>query len=137
MVALDDLAGEQVDLLARAKGVTDLACFRKALDRAEAWSFTTRPLDLAETIEFWLANDRVGSRLELLRASIDKRLVERDQDRADANPISKERIRDGARLVAAASTLTKESAIRVPDGLKNDRGLEIKQVLTEIGRAHV
>lgn len=131
LVALDDLAGEQVDRFASAKGVTDMAAFRKALDRAEAWSFTTRPLDLAETVEFWLTNGRVGSRLELLRASIDKRLDERDQDRADANPISKERIREGARLVAAASTLAKESAIRVPDGQKNDRGLDIKQVLTD------
>lgn len=131
MVALDDLAGEQVDRFASAKGVTDIAAFRKALDRAEAWTFTTRPLDLAETVEFWLANGRVGSRLELLRASIDKRLEERDQDRADANPISRERIREGARLVAASSTLAKESAIRVPDGQKNDRGLDIKQVLTD------
>lgn len=135
MVAIDDLAGKQVDRFAAAKGVTDIAAFRKALDRAEAWSFTTRPLDLAETIEFWLANGRVGSRLELLRASIDKRLEERDQDRADANPISKERIREGARLVAAASTLAKESAVRVPDGQKNDRGLDIKQVLTDWGDA--
>ncbi|MFC5386850.1 hypothetical protein ACFPLB_12850 [Aquamicrobium segne] len=131
MVALQDLAGDQVEHFARAKGVTDIAAFRKALDRAEAWVFTTRPLDLAETVEFWLANDRVGSRLELLRASIDKRLDERDQDRADANPISKERIREGARLVAAASTLSKAPAVRVPDGQKNDRGLDIKQVLTD------
>lgn len=131
MVALDDLADNQVDRLAEAKGVIDVAAFRKALDRAEAWSFTTRPLDLAETIEFWLANGRVGSRLELLRASIDKRLEERDQDRADANPISKKRIREGARLVAAASTLAKESAARVPDGQKNNRGLDIRQVLTD------
>ncbi|MFX9389564.1 hypothetical protein ABTO07_20360, partial [Acinetobacter baumannii] len=46
-------------------------------------------------------------------------------------PISKERVREGARLVAAASTLAKESAVRVPDGQKNDRGLDIKQVLTD------
>jgi hypothetical protein len=131
LVALDDLSGEQVDRFAGAKGVTGITAFRKALDRAEAWTFTTRPLDLAETVEFWLANGRVGSRLELLRASIDKRLEERDQDRADANPISKERIREGARLVAAASTLAKQSAIRVPDGQKNDRGLDVRQVLTD------
>ncbi|MFM9860630.1 hypothetical protein RUR49_19400 [Pseudoxanthobacter sp. M-2] len=131
MVALDDLAGSQVDRFAGAKGVLDVAALRKALDRAEAWSFTTRPLDLAETIEFWLANGRVGSRLELLRASIEKRLEERDQDRADANPISKQRIREGARLVAAACTLAKESAVRVPDGQKNVRGLDIKQVLAD------
>lgn len=131
LVALDALAGEQVDRFAGARGITDITAFRKALDRADAWPFTTRPLDLAETVEFWLAHGRVGSRLELLLASIDKRLEERDQDRADANPISKERIRAGARLVAAASTLAKQSSIRVPDGQKNNRGLDIKQVLTD------
>lgn len=131
IVALDDLAGEQVERFASAKGVTDIQAFKKAVERADAWSFTARPLDLAETVEFWIANKKIGSRLELIRASIDKRLEERDQDRADASPISKERIREGARLVAAATTLVKESAIRVPDGQRNDRGLPIKDVLKE------
>lgn len=131
IVALDDLAGEQIDRFAEAKGVTDIKAFKKAIERADAWSFTARPLDLAETVEFWIANKAIGSRLELIRASIDKRLEERDQDRADANPISKDRIREGARLVAAATTLAKESAIRVPDGQQNDRGLPIKEVLTD------
>jgi hypothetical protein len=125
------LRGEQVDRFATAKGVTDIKAFRKEIDRAEASSLTARPLDLAETVEFWNTNQRMGSRLGLMRASIDKRLEERDQDRADANPISKERIREGARLVAAAATLAKESAIRVPDGQQNDRGLAIKEVLTD------
>ncbi|SDG59109.1 NACHT domain-containing protein [Thalassobaculum litoreum] len=131
IVALDDLAGEQVDRFASAKGIVDIEGFKKALERAEAWSFTARPLDLAESVEFWLANNRIGSRLELMRASINKRLEERDQDRADANPISKKRIREGARLVAAAATLAKESAIRVPDGHQNDRGLAVKEVLPD------
>jgi hypothetical protein len=131
VVALDDLRGEQIDRFATAKGVTDIKAFRKEIDRADASSFTGRPLDLAETVEFWNTNQRISSRLDLMRASIDKRLEERDQDRADANPISKERIRKGARLVAAAATLAKESAIRVPDGQQNDRGLAIKEVLTD------
>jgi hypothetical protein len=131
VVALDDLGGEQIDRFANAKGVKDIKAFRKEIDRADASSFTGRPLDLAETVEFWNTNQRISSRLDLVRASIDKRLEERDQDRADANPISKERIREGARLVAAAVTLAKESAIRIPDGQQNDRGLAIKEVLTD------
>ncbi len=130
IVALDDLQGDQIDRFAAAKGVTDLKAFRTAVDRAEAWSFTARPLDLAETVEFWNQHKRIGSRLDLMRASIDKRLEERDQDRAEARPMSKKRIREGARLVAAAATLAKESAIRVPDGQENDRGLAVKEVLT-------
>ena len=108
IVALADLRGEQVDRFASAKGVTDIKAFRKAVERAEALSFTARPLDLAETVEFWNTHHKIGSRLDLMRASIDKRLEERDQDRSDANPISKERIRHGARLLAAAVTLVKE-----------------------------
>lgn len=131
IVVLDDLAGEQVDRFVGAKGITDIKAFKKAVERADAWSFTARPLDLAETVEFWITNKRVGSRLELMRASIERRLKERDQDRADANPISEDRIRQGAHLVAAAATLVKESSIRIPDGQQNDRGLPIKEVLTD------
>jgi hypothetical protein len=129
IVALDNLRGEQIDKFATAKGVRDIKEFKNAIDRADAWSFTARPLDLAEVVEFWNSHRKLGSPLDLMRASIDKRLGERDQNRAEANPISRERIRHGARLVAAASTLAKESAIRVPDGEQNNRGLAIKEIL--------
>jgi len=131
IVTLEDLHGVQVDAFANAKGVTDLKAFKKAIDQAEAWSFTTRPLDLAETVEFWNDHQRIGSRLDLMTSSIDKRLEERDQDRADARPIAIDRIREGARLVAAAATLCQESAVRVPDGNQNAKGLPIKDVLTD------
>lgn len=131
IVTLEDLHGAQIETFAVAKGVTDIKAFTKAVERAEAWSFTNRPLDLAETVEFWNNHQRIGSRLDLMRSSIAKRLEERDQDRADARPIAVDRIREGARLVAAATTLCQESAIRVPDGNLNSKGLPIKDVLTD------
>lgn len=131
IVTLEDLHGVQVEAFAIAKGVTDIKAFTKAVERAEAWSFTTRPLDLAETVEFWNDYHRIGSRFDLMKSSIAKRLEERDQDRADARPIAVDRIREGARLVAAATTLCQESAIRIPDGDKNTLGLPIKDVLTD------
>lgn len=82
IVTLEDLHETQVDTFAQAKGVADLRAFKKAVERAEAWSFTTRPLDLAETIEFWNDHQTIGSRLDLITSSIAKRLEERDQDRA-------------------------------------------------------
>jgi len=131
IVALDDLYGEQVDRFATAKGITDLKAFKSAIEKAEAWSFTTRPLDLAETIEFWRTHLRIGSRLELMRSSIAKRLEERDQDRSEARPITAEKILLGVRLVAAAATLAQQSSIRVPDGQENANGLPIRDVLTD------
>jgi hypothetical protein len=63
--------------------VIDTNAFLEAIERADASSFTSRPQDLEGLTEFWLDKGRVGSRLEIMRNSIDRRLAERDQDRAD------------------------------------------------------
>lgn len=130
IVALDDLHGEQIDAFLHGKKVRDHKAFRDAVDRKDAWSLTTRPQDLAELVEFWNAHQRIGSRLELLQSSIARRLEERDQNRSEARPITTERLRQGARMVAAATTLCQESAIRVPDGADNAKGIAIREILT-------
>lgn len=131
LVALDDLHGAQIDAFLRGKKVDDPGAFCDAVERKDALSLTTRPLDLVELNEFWKENLRIGSRLELMRSSISRRLAERDQNRSDARPITTEQLRLGARLVAAASTLGHESAIRVPDGADNKKGFSINEVLTD------
>ena len=111
IVALDDLAGNQVGRFAEAKGVIDVAAFRKALDRAEAWSFTTRPLDLAETIEFWLANG--PRRLASRAAAREHRQASRGTRPGPCRTPTRSRRSAFAKvvsLVAAASILAKESA---------------------------
>ncbi|MFK4075236.1 NACHT domain-containing protein [Ectopseudomonas khazarica] len=131
IVALDDLHGTQIDTFLRGKKVQDSKAFRDALDRKDAWSLTTRPQDLAELIEFWNDQKRIGSRFELMQSSIVRRLEERDQDRSEARPIATKRLRLGAQLVAAATTLAQDSAIRVPDGADNAKGIAIREVLTD------
>lgn len=131
IVALDDLHGVQIDTFLRGKHVENVKAFRDAVDRRDAWSLTTRPQDLAELVEFWNDQQRIGSRLELMQSSIARRLAERDQDRSELRPISNDRLRLGARLIAAATTLIQESAIRVPDGANNVKGIAIREVLTD------
>ena len=131
IVALENLHGVQIDAFLRGKKVADLQAFRDGVERKDAWSLTTRPQDLAELIEFWKENHRIGSRLELMRSSIGRRLEERDQNRSEFRPISVEKLRLGARLVAAATTLAQESAIRVPDGADNTKGISIREVLPD------
>jgi hypothetical protein len=131
IVALDDLHGAQIDAFLRGNKVQDPRAFRDAVDRKDVWSLTTRPQDLAELVEFWNDHQRIGSRLELMQSSIARRLEERDQNRAEARPITVEKLRLGVRLVAAAATLGKESAIRVPDGADNSKGIAIREVLTD------
>jgi hypothetical protein len=131
IVALDDLRPEQIAVFAKYQGIKDSQTFLDAVERADAWSSTSRPQDLEELTEFWNDKGRIGSRLEIMRNSIDRRLTERDQDRADARPLSAERARYGARLLAAATTLTQNSIIRVPDGSKNSKGISVQSVLLD------
>jgi len=131
VVALDDLNAQQISTFAKARGVENADAFLAAIERADAWSFTARPQDLAELTEFWIDQGRIGSRLEIMRNSIDRRLAERDQNRADARPLAADRAREGAQLLAAAATLTQNQVIRVPDGADNDKGLDVRSVLSD------
>lgn len=130
VVTLDDIHDEQINCFLEAAGVQDVKAFRAAVERREAESLTTRPLDLLELVDFWHEHHRIGSRLELMKSSINRRLEERDQNRAEFRPIAPEKLREGARLLAAATTLGQMSAICVPDGEANKKGIPIRSVLT-------
>lgn len=131
IVALDDLTPDQIAVFAKAKGIENSKAFLDAVERADAGSFTSRPQDLEELTEFWIAKGRIGTRLELMQNSIDRRLAERDPDRATALPLSAERARHGARLLAAATTLAQNPTIRVPDGTENSKGIAVRSVLAD------
>lgn len=131
IVALDDLTSDQIAVFAKARGIEDSKAFLDAVERADAWSFTSRPQDLEELTEFWLDKGRIGTRLEIMRNSIDRRLAERDQGRAEARPLSAERARQGARLLAAVTTLAQNPTIRVPDGADNFKGISVQSVLSD------
>lgn len=128
VVALDNLSADQVATFVESKGV-DSRAFQDAVERADAWSFTARPQDLEELTQFWIDEGRMGSRLELMQGSIARRLKERDQSRAEQRPLSEERARQGARLLAAAATLTQMQVFAVPDGSDRSKGIDVAKVL--------
>lgn len=129
LVSLDDIQGEQIDTFLRAKGVEDVDSFRAAIERTGASSLTTRPLDFLELVLFWKSQGKIGSRYELMRSSIERRLQEHDSNRSHAKPIAPNKLRNGARLIALATTLAQTSAIRIPDGNRNTRGMPLDGVL--------
>jgi hypothetical protein len=131
IVTLADLGREQVRRFVDARGVESAEEFLDAIERADAWSFTTRPQDLEELMEFWLTRKRIGGRLEMMRDSINRRLSERDQGRAEARPLAMKRVREGAMLLAAATTLSREPKIQVPDGADTSKGIPAKSVLSD------
>ncbi|NBQ71128.1 MAG: ATP-binding protein, partial [Nitrosomonadaceae bacterium] len=52
IVALDDLASDQIEIFVKARGIADSKAFLDAVERADAWLFTARPQDLEELIGF-------------------------------------------------------------------------------------
>ncbi|MCL1064274.1 hypothetical protein MK852_19335 [Shewanella benthica] len=131
ILALEDLARKQIEYFAKEKGIQNTTDFLDAIERAEAWPHTKRPQDLAEVVGFWQQHNRIGSRLELMQNSITQRLIESDENRDIMIPITAEKTRDGAKLVASASTLTRKQTILVPDSQNKADGLSINSVLND------
>ena len=133
--ALNDLKAYQITLFVKSKGIEDSKAFLDEVERADAWQFTSRPQDLEELTDFWNDNGRIGSRYEIIRNSIDRRLAERDQNRKEIHTLTKDRAHLGAKLIAAATTLAKVSKITVPDGTDNSKGLAVQSVLPDLSGA--
>lgn len=131
IVALDDLTKEQIEKYVIARKVRDSNALLEAIERRDAWSFTTRPEDLQELIDFWREYGRIGTRLEIMRNSVTRRLSERSQDRAEVQPLPSSKVREGVRLLAAATTLGRDPSIQIPDGSYSRTGVPLRLVLSE------
>ena len=131
VVALDDLSTPQIEKFARARGVADPLTLLAEIERTDAGIFTARPQDLEELIGFWSKEGRIGTRLELMKNSVERRLVEPNQDHRDAQPLALSKARAGVQLLAGASVLAKEPTFRVPDGQHNDKGVAVNAVLAD------
>lgn len=130
IVALNDLDATQVKVFVDVRAPGDARAFSHAVQRADAWSFTTRPQDLNDLLEFWSENQRIGSRLELMQTSVRRRLNERNVNHAEARPLTSERAKVGSQLMAAASVLTRIPAIRVP-GSEGSASIHVDAVLPD------
>jgi hypothetical protein len=131
IVTINDLDSARIAKFALVRGITNLDPFLAAVERKDAWAYTRRPQDLVELIEFWLTHGRIGSRLELVKSSVARRLEERDQTRAEWQPLAADRVHAAAALIAAACILAHEATIQVPDGSASGHGLRLETVLPD------
>lgn len=128
VVRLEPLSSSQVEVFAAARGIGAVRPFMEAIERADAGSFTQRPQDLDELVGFWSERGLIGSRGELMSASVQRRLQD-SQDRAHAYPMTPARAREGVEKLAAALVLTRMQNIQVPDGPQAGPGLRPRYVL--------
>jgi hypothetical protein len=113
VVQMEPLDRNQVERFAAAKGVSDVTAFTEALDRAFAWEFARRPLDVVGLIEFWGANGTIGSLTQLIEFDVSSKL--RPREGRDEFPLSEAEAREGAEWLAAASVFSRRFSFRVPD----------------------
>ena len=120
---LEPLDRNQVERFAAAKGVSDVQAFVGALDRAFAWEFACRPLDVTDLIGFWNAQGRIGSLTELVEFDVFSKL--RPRESRDEFPLSEAKGREGAEWLAAASIFSRRFSFGVPDnGSTNAESLD-------------
>ena len=105
----------QIQTFAEAKGITDSAAFMEAINRADAVVFATRPADLPGLIDAWKRKERLGSYSEVVLRNIELKLSEENPVHGPQAPLSQDRALEGARVLAAAVTLTTCTSILLPD----------------------
>lgn len=131
VVALKNLTKEQIACFLKSRGVNDFQDFLDALDRTESWPFASRPQDLEELICMWTQKGRFGTRSEMIKHSIARRLRERDQNRAEIEPLVEKDALRAVMCLAAATTLGKNQNIGTPDGAYAGHGLSIQEILPD------
>nr|WP_278376149.1 hypothetical protein [Brucella anthropi] len=131
IVTLEGLSREQVETFAAARGVNDTKAFGDAIERADAWSFAALPQDLEDLVASWLKRGAIGTRRTIMEDGVERRLKERDQERADAAPLTETKALLGAKLLAAAATLGRNASIQVPDGQDGLDGIAVDKVLSD------
>jgi len=128
---LQPLGVEDIRQFAEHLGTPDTGRLINEIQRANLLEVVSRPFDLEGLLLRWKTDGMLGSRLESLQRMIDIRLDEIDPGRSERQPLNQGKAREGARLLAAAVTLSGETGIRVPDSTHEKTGIDAKQVLAK------
>ena len=121
----------QIRQFALHRSTPETDCLIDELVRLNLLELAGRPYDLDSILFKWTSDREFDSRRELLRHHIEAKLKEIDPSGDIRRPLSLERSREGARLLAAAVTLTGEPGIRVPDDPQINRGIDARSVLAD------
>lgn len=134
---LDPLDESGIRSFASHRGTPEVDRLILELQRANLMSMAARPFDLESILVKWESDQTLDGRLELLQHNIDLHLSEIDVDRAQRQPLNREKARRGARVLAAAVILTGEPGIRVPDSTRTKKGIDAETILGDWEPAEV
>ena len=135
IMQMSNLNQSQIQTFAEAKGITDITAFMEAINRADADVFATRPADLPGLIDAWKKREHLGNYSEVVLKNIELKLSEENPVHGPQAPLSQDRALEGARVLAAAVTLTKCTSILLLDDpveeTLRDKCLDPKEVLLD------
>ena len=114
IVGLTSLSRQQIETLAAARGVTDVAALVAEIDRKRAWEFARRPQELIETCSYWKEHGRLGTHSEQVAEDIRRKLQETG-GRTRHIRLSEAKVLEGAERLALAQVLTRKRTIRFSD----------------------
>jgi hypothetical protein len=118
-------------LFAQYHSVSIVDEFIAEIERADLTDVAGRPFDLEGLIGKWKDDGVLGGRRQILERIITQRLEEIEPGKAYAMPLSKDRVREGAQIIAAAVLLTGEPGIYIPDSVSKRQGIVATDLLSD------
>jgi hypothetical protein len=123
------LLENEIALFAGHYGVSDVADFVDAVKRANLLTLAERPFDLKALIGVWIADHRLGSRFEVLQRMIALQI----EPRSAVTTLVRHnaaKMRDGARILAGAVTMTGKTVVGLPTGVHTADRIDPRTLLT-------
>lgn len=114
IVQLAPLNTEQVEQLAQAAGVTDVAAFMGAVSDNYAHVFIERPLDVQWLGAYWARHQRIGSLRELIEDNVREKLRERP---GRPSSLSLTTAEAGIKTLAGVAMINNAWAFALPDNV--------------------
>lgn len=133
---LAGLSEDEIALFAGHYGVSDVADFVDAVKRADLLTLAERPFDLKALIRVWIADHRLGSRFEVLQRMIALQIESLSAATAAVRH-APAKMRDGARILAGAVTMTGKTVIGLPAGVHTADRIDPRALLTGWSEAEI
>jgi hypothetical protein len=130
MFRLAGLSENEIELFSGHYGVGDVSDFVSAMKRSNLLMLAERPFDLKALISVWVADHRLGSRFEVLQRMIALQLGPLSGPRTSVR-IDIAKARTGARVLAAAVTLTGKAIICLPGGIHSADRIDPRVLLPD------
>jgi hypothetical protein len=126
---LAGLSEDEIALFAGHYGVSDVTEFVEAVKRANLLTLAERPFDLKALIGVWIADHRLWSRFQVLQRMIALQIKPRVAAFAPVS-VNAAKMRDGARILAGAVTMTGKTVIGLPAGVHSVDRIDPRTLLT-------